>query len=225
MKLLIFDIDGVLIDVSQSYNLAIKKTVEFFLGRVIDIDVVDEFKNKPGMNNDWDCTEAIINDYGASFEKRVIIKKFQEYYLGKDFTGLIRNEKLLLNEGNIKALSKKYNLAIFTGRPKEEAIFILNKFKIKQYFKIIVAMEDVQQEKPNPEGLNNIITKLNANKKDVVYIGDSIDDSLAAKSAEIEFIGVIPQYGNKEELTTIFKNNNAKIVLKNIKDIVKLNKF
>lgn len=221
MKLLIFDIDGVLMDVSNSYNLAIKKTVEFFLGKVIRMDIVNEFKNKPGLNNDWDCTEAILNQFDIFIRKKVIIKKFQEYYVGKEFMGLIRNEKLLLNEKNIKALSKKNDLAIFTGRPKEEAIFILEKFKIKENFKVIIAMEDVENQKPNPEGLNKIINRFKQNKENTIYIGDSIDDSMAAESAGISFIGVIPPYANKEELAGIFKENNSKI-LRNINDIVKL---
>jgi HAD superfamily phosphatase len=223
MKLLIFDIDSVLIDVSNSYNLAIKKTVEFFLGKVINIDIVNEFKNKPGLNNDWDCTEAILNEFDIYVKKKVIIKKFQEYYLGKDFNGLIKNEKLLLKQENIRLLSKKFNLAVFTGRPKEEAKFILKKFQIKQYFRLIIAMEDIKNQKPNPEGLNKIIERLDANKNNTAYIGDSVDDSIAAKNAGITFIGVIPPYANKEELTDVFKENNAEQILTNVNNIIKLN--
>jgi HAD superfamily hydrolase (TIGR01548 family) len=209
MKLMIFDLDGVIVDVSKSYNLAIKHTVEFFLGRFIDMDIIDEFKNKSGFNNDWDCTEAILNKFGIFVKKKAIIKKFQEYYLGLNFNGLIKNEKLLLNKANIGALSRKYDLAVFTGRPKLEADFILDRFQIQQYFKMIVAMEDINSQKPNPEGLNKIITKLNANIETASYIGDSVDDAIAAKKAGIKFIGIIPPYADKERLENVFKENNA----------------
>jgi len=220
MNLIVFDMDGVLIDVSQSYNLAIKKTVEFFLGRIISMDTINEFKSKPGMNNDWDCTEAILRQFQTDVTRKVIIKKFQEYYLGRDFDGLINNEKLLIKEDTLKKLSKKYLLAIFTGRPRKEAEYVLDKFKIIKYFMEIVSMEDVLLQKPNPEGLNKIMRKLD--KSTAIYVGDSIDDLTAAKNAGIQFVGVINPNGNKEVLNMLFKNNGAKQILTNINDILKI---
>lgn len=67
VEALIFDIDGVLIDASESYRLAICEAVRFFLERelgwVIDSppitpNEVDMFKKAGGFNNDWDLTQA-----------------------------------------------------------------------------------------------------------------------------------------------------------------------
>ncbi|MCS7185787.1 MAG: HAD-IA family hydrolase [Armatimonadetes bacterium] len=64
---LIFDIDGVLVDASESYRLAVCEAVKFFvqheLGWVVDAppltpDEVDMFKKAGGFNNDWDLTQA-----------------------------------------------------------------------------------------------------------------------------------------------------------------------
>src|SRR3989339_1184219 len=95
--LLIFDIDGVLVDVSKSYRLAIKKTVEYFTGRSTSFEEIQEYKNKGGLNNDWDLTEAIIKAKGESVDKKKIIKKFQNYY-----NNLINNEKWLLDRRILK---------------------------------------------------------------------------------------------------------------------------
>ena len=43
-KIAIFDVDGVIIDVSQTYHIAIKKTVEFFLKREVPLSVIKSFK-------------------------------------------------------------------------------------------------------------------------------------------------------------------------------------
>jgi HAD superfamily phosphatase len=65
---IIFDIDGVLIDVKKSYNEAIKNTVQFVVGNLIKKDLKDlitdqiilKFRQTGGFNNDTDTSYAII---------------------------------------------------------------------------------------------------------------------------------------------------------------------
>ena len=54
----IFDIDGVLIDVRRSYRRAIVETIAREHGATIDQATVDRFKQAGGFNNDWDLTTA-----------------------------------------------------------------------------------------------------------------------------------------------------------------------
>jgi len=219
-KLLIFDIDGVLVDVSQSYRVAIKKTAEFFLGVILDDSVIDEFKRMPGMNNDYDCTEAILKSKNILIRKEIIIKKFQEYYVGREFSGLILNEEWLIKNNILDKLSKKYKLAVFTGRPREEAEFVIKRNKADKYFKTMVCMEDVKNQKPSPEGILKILNQTNI--KSAVYIGDSIDDLNSAKAANIEFIGIIPSYANKVLLKNKFSNENVENILEDVNDLIKI---
>ncbi len=220
IRAIIFDIDGVLIDVSQSYRMAIKKTAEFFLGRILTMDDVEKIKNR-GINDDCDAAELLIQENGGDFRKSVIIKKFQEYYLGRNFDGLVKNEKCWIKENILKKL-KKYKLAIFTGRPKIEAKFGLERFKIKKYFNVIIAKEDVKQGKPNPEGLSKLIKKLKIKNNEAVYIGDNLADLRTAKNADINFIGVCPPNVNKAYLKTLLKSEGAEIVLNSVNEILKV---
>lgn len=220
IKAIIFDIDGVLIDVSQSYRLAIKKTAEFFLGKILSMNEVEEIKNK-GVNDDYDAAELLIQKYGGDFRKEVIIKKFQEYYLGRNLDGLLKNEKCLINEKILKKL-KKYKLAIFTGRPKEEAKFALKRFGIEKYFKVVVTKENVKEGKPNPEGLLKIIAKLGIKNDETVYVGDNLADLMTAKNADINFIGVIPPNVDKIYLKNLLKSEGADILLNDVNEIVKV---
>ena len=71
---LLFDMDGVLVDVTHSYRLAIKQTAEAFLGRGVDFKEIQSYKNRGGFNDDWDLTEAIIRSAGKRVSKKVIIK-------------------------------------------------------------------------------------------------------------------------------------------------------
>jgi HAD superfamily hydrolase (TIGR01548 family) len=54
----VLDIDGVLVDVADSYRRAIVESVDRVCGRTVDDDAVQRFKDAGGFNNDWELTDA-----------------------------------------------------------------------------------------------------------------------------------------------------------------------
>ncbi len=70
MDVLIFDMDGVLIDVSRSYRKAIQRTVQIYLekclgltreqGKLVTDEEISLFKSVGGFNNDWDLTSGLL---------------------------------------------------------------------------------------------------------------------------------------------------------------------
>jgi len=220
IKAVIFDVDGVLIDVSGSYRISIKKTAEFFLGKILDMDDVEAVKNR-GINDDCDAAELLIQEGGGSFRKKVIIKKFQEFYLGRQFDGFVRTEKCLMKEATLKKL-KKYKLGIVTGRPKLDANFGLKRFKIYDYFKTIIVKEDVAEGKPNPLGLLKAIKKLDVKNDEVLYVGDNLADLRAADGAGVNFVGVVGNAINKAKAKDLLKSEGCEIILNNVNDILKV---
>ena len=210
--LLILDIDGVLAGVSKSYRVALKSTSDYFTKENITFEEIQDYKNKGGFNNDWDLAEAIIKSRGKLVDKKMIIKKFQNYY-----KRLASDEKWLLNKKILKKLSKKYNLAILTGRPRKEAGYVLRKNKVNHYFRAIVSMEDVSQQKPSPEGILKILKQ--CSNSEAYYLGDTIDDMKAAVAANINPIGVLPPQDKSSELRKLLIKNNAKYVINNINRI------
>ena len=83
-------------------------------------------------------------------------------------------------------------------------------------------MEDVKEQKPDPEGLLKIMKKLNVKIDEAVYIGDNLADLRAAKSIEIKFIGVCPPNADKGVFKNLLKSEGAEIVLNSANDIIQL---
>ena len=54
----VLDIDGVLVDVADSYRRAIIESVDRVCGKTIDRDAIQSFKDAGGFNNDWELTDA-----------------------------------------------------------------------------------------------------------------------------------------------------------------------
>jgi HAD superfamily phosphatase len=217
---LLFDLDGVLVDVSNSYRLAIKNTTEFFTKKKVLNGEIQKFKEQGGFNNDWDLTEALISSKNVNVSKEEIINKFQELYLGKNGkNGFIDNEKWLLPKKTLQNLYKNYRLGIVTGRPKDEAFYVLQKNGVLEFFDVIITMQDYPEDKakPNPFSINLALKKLG--RKNAVYIGDSIDDMKAAQNAKINPVGVMPPNISSDRLKQLMEANGATKILDNIIEI------
>jgi HAD superfamily hydrolase (TIGR01549 family) len=113
---IIFDCDGVLIDVTQSYDLAIIKTTKYVLENLFDIPnaleitskIIDGFKATGGFNDEVDLTYAsIISLYTArklKLDERDFIFKVIE---NCDSSGIISAEKYIQTKTQINEVKDK----------------------------------------------------------------------------------------------------------------------
>lgn len=213
MKALIFDMDGVLVDVNQSYRMAIKKTAEYFIGEEISKDEIQKLKNQGGFNDDVDLTEALISMRGLMFDRNKLLRKFNENY------GQLKDqERWLLDLETLRKMYLRYKMGIVTGRPRKDAEYALKKANAEKFFEVVIAMEDVPKNKRKPDayGLNLAIARLGATK--VYYFGDNIDDMKMAVGAGAVPIGVLPP-GIGGNLKGLLMENGAKTVLEDINNL------
>ena len=112
----IFDCDGVLIDVSKSYDQAILKTTQYVLENfakindVIDVDfkIIDGFKSTGGFNDEVDLTYAAIISLVAAKK----LEKDQTSFIfnvikNADSSGILSVEKYLENQVDISDIKKQ----------------------------------------------------------------------------------------------------------------------
>jgi len=212
--------DGVLVDVRSSYRRAIQETVRFFTGQRASLKEIQGLKEKGGYNNDWDLTETILLSRGKKIPRYNIITTFQKYYFGRSGQGFIRSEKWLLSKEILVSLNSRFITGIVTGRPRQEALFVLERFEMKDLFRVIVALEDYPEEKSKPDPYPISIALRAAGAKLAFYVGDSVDDMISAKRAGIEPIGCLPPgISNKNSLKEILLKAGARTVLDNIAEI------
>jgi HAD superfamily hydrolase (TIGR01548 family) len=214
--ILIFDMDGVLVDVTESYRETIAATVEHFTGARPTNDQIQQFKNQGGFNDDWQLSHHIVNGVGCDVPFEETKAYFQELFLGTNGTGgLILREKWIARPGVLDKLAERFRLAIFTGRPREEAGITLKRFAPSLAFDPIVAMEDVAQKKPAPDGLLRIAAACPDSK--LIYVGDSIDDARSARAAKVPFIGIAaPSNPSYLDLVFLFQEEQAHAIVDDI---------
>lgn len=210
---LVFDMDGVLVDVTESYREAIAQTVEYFTGTRISNEEIQGYKNKGGWNDDWQLSHHIVTGAGVSVPFEEVKRYFQSIFSGPN--GLIMREKWVARPGLLEKLNQNFKFALFTGRPKAEAEFTLNRFAPELLFDPIVGMYEVENHKPAPEGLLRI-RKCQGERR-MFYVGDTVDDARCAKAACVPFIGIAaPDNPRYLDLVFLFQAEGAYAIVDDI---------
>ena len=216
--LLIFDMDGVLTDVSNSYREAIVLCVQHFTGQRVSRELIQEYKNQGGWNNDWDLSQHIAADLGVPVPHSTIVAVFNEFFLGNNGKGLITRETWFPESGLLERLATRYQVGLFTGRLKYEAEISLNRFAPSMTFDPMICAERVTQAKPSPEGLLSIVTRFPGRR--LVYVGDTVDDARSAAGAGVPFIGIAAaSHSRRDDVLALFAAEGARAVIENINDI------
>lgn len=215
---IVFDMDGVLVDVSASYREAIRQTVEHFTGTPVTAEAIQDYKNAGGWNNDWALSHRMTLDRGKDVSYEAVVEEFQRRFLGENFNGLIQREIWLARGGLLEDLELNFRLAVFTGRERAEALHTLARFAPMLVFEPVICDEDVAEKKPHPEGLN--LVKTLYPDEEVIYVGDTVDDARSARAAGVRFIG-IASAGNPRAaaLRELLQAEGAEAVIDNINEM------
>ena len=213
-QLLVFDMDGVLVEVSESYRETIVQTVKIFTGQTITRELIQEYKNRGGYNNDWVLSQKICHDLGSSIAFESIVETFNDLFITQ---GYINRERWIPEKGLLDRLAERFELGIFTGRSTMEAEITLNRQGVRDRF-LLVTSTDIKNEKPAPDGLLKIMAMRPG--KPLLYVGDTVDDARAASAANVPFIGIAAAASPKrEDLIAGLTREGAIRILENVNEI------
>jgi HAD superfamily phosphatase len=186
--LAVFDIDGVVRDVSASYRRALADTVEEFTqgGFRPNMADIDQLKAEGLWNNDWEASQEFVYRYferqgqsrsQISLSYEALVAFFQQRYRGRDWDGYILNEPLLMSAGYLESLTvAAVSWGFFSGATRGSATFVLEK-RLGLTSPVLIAMEDAPG-KPDPTGLFATVDKLlpTPTPSTIFYVGDTVAD-------------------------------------------------
>jgi phosphoglycolate phosphatase len=178
-KLIIFDMDGTLVDSSITIVNAINYVRSKLKLNALDKDLILTKVNDPKLNPAlfFYEVEAFLTEHE---------EWFSTYYTDnheKELELYIGIEELL------KELKEKgYELAIATNAYRNSTLESLGHLKILDYFSSIACYDDVGRGKPAPDMLEKNLEDCKFETKDAIFIGDSERDLMAANSLEMDYI-------------------------------------
>ena len=192
--IILFDIDGVIRNVENSYRLSARKTVEIYCGWEPTNRDIDKLKNEGLWNNDWDMSLELIKRYIEKKNLKIqlpkktkLIETFNNFYFGynshedhSSWRGFINNEELLVDKYLFEGLSKSnIKWGFVSGAERKSAKYVLEN-KLGLNSPPLIAMGEAP-EKPNPTGLLHIAgillnQKLGCHCPPIAYLGDTVAD-------------------------------------------------
>ena len=217
-EMVVFDMDGVLVDPSETFRRALIEVVRRFCGAEMTQDDIVRIKNLGGYNDDADIALMAIREAGIEPDPREVRACGKALYWGQDGNGFIRNERWLVEPGLLERLAESRSLGIFTGRGMQSATHTLDRFCPSIAFDPIVTNEQVENLKPAPDGL--LLIQRAASNAELVFVGDNIDDCRAAKSAGVRFVGIAaPDTPRHAETRALFEKLGAEAVLESVNQL------
>ena len=179
---LLFDLDGVIANVSQSYRQAIAATTRDY-GLICSLSDIQAAKDAGGANNDWVLTRDLLDAAGISVPLARVTETFESHYQGD----LWRSEDLLCSRDTLARWSKRYPLAVVTGRPRKDALRFLEQFDLLDLFQTVICLEDAPS-KPDPAPVQLALSRLGIAR--AWMFGDTPNDMRAARSASVLPLGI-----------------------------------
>ena len=212
--IVVFDIDGVVRDVSGSYRRALADTVEHYTQgayRPTQADI-DTLKAEGQWNNDWEASQEFIKRYYKTQPQPQpqvnypdLVAWFQSRYRGTDpehWNGYICQEPLLMQKSYLDDLTAaSIRWGFFSGATRGSANYVLEK-RLGLTSPVLVAMEDAPG-KPDPTGLMAAVQQLDPDNTlaPVIYVGDTVADMKTVHYAQETYpdrswvaIGVLPPH-------------------------------
>lgn len=210
---LLFDLDGVLADVQESYRRCCIETARTFGVEITRPELTDTI-HTGNANNDWLVTQLLLVRHGVEATLEEVTERFQQLYLGSpDTPGLRERERLLVSRPFLERLADDRPLAIVTGRPRDEAAWFLERAKIADLFRTVVTLED-GPNKPDPAPVVTAMQRLGVSR--AWLVGDTPDDVRAARSAGVLPVGVVAPGDDTGRAGPALRAAGAAIVLDDI---------
>jgi pyrophosphatase PpaX len=169
----LFDLDGTLIDSGPIILESMQYAVRTVLGREVPRDELGLTIGGQGIVAQMQAIDADRADE--------LLEAYKEHNDGLHDTLEAFDELLALLPG-LRAEGRR--LGIVTAKRHRTVALALDRFPVlRENFDVVVAHEDTDRHKPDPEPVLHAVARLGGSPGDAAYVGDSPFDIQAAKSA------------------------------------------
>ncbi len=178
IKLIIFDLDGVLAKTEHFHDEALISAINNIIGR--PYADFERFIKMQGTTTKHKLLK-LKEHFNLTDESIKIIDTVKQVEVLERFKRELTPS--ITQHNMLKELSKKYSLAVGSNARRENVDSILSKLGITKYFFKILTNNDVTNSKPDPEIYLTIIASAGVLPSETLIFEDSIAGRLAAKQS------------------------------------------
>lgn len=217
-KVIIFDLDGTLIDSSPDLALAINHMLSSIKKETFSLDEIHHW-----VGNGAQTLVKRALSGSAQIASNIDEKEFEDaldiflkFYAKNLAVQTITYPHVLSTLAKLK--THGYKLVIVTNKPFDFVAPILKALKLEEYFEFHLGGDSLKEKKPNPAPLLYVCEKLNVTVDECVMIGDSKNDILAAQACGMKSIGLTYGYNYGEHIST----HNPDVYTSDFSEIAKI---
>lgn len=210
-KLVVFDLDGTLVDSIFDLGYAVNFALEKFN---LPLHPMSDYYTFVG-NGMEDLVRRSMGEQGSNDELYTKVRKvFDEHYNAHSndntvpYNGISELLKVLKDK-NIKT-------AVLTNKAHIYVNDILKKAFPDHTFDLYFGQKDGIERKPHPQSFQLLLGELGVDKEDCLYVGDSEVDVKTAKNAEVDLVAVNWGYRSEETI----RNAGAEIIVSTPEEIL-----
>lgn len=211
MKLIIFDLDGVLVDIKSIHFNCLNQAITKVVGPLFEISYKEHLSVYDGLKTKQKL-ELLTKHKNLSPEFYNEIWKIKQTLTLQNISDLRPSLKVIKLFENLK--KEDYKLACCSNSIRQTVETVLERLEIKHYFDVIISNEDVVNSKPHPEIFWKAMSLLGALPEQTIIVEDSPHGLLAANRAACEIVRV----KNAKEIETeifldILKQKNKRLIM------------
>lgn len=187
-KAFIFDLDGVITDTAEFHFLAWRKLAQE-LGVSMDRQFNEQLKGISRMESLERILELTPSSRSLSYEERLrLANQKNDHYL--EFIDLINPDYILPGIESLLKKIKAQHIKIALGSASKNALKVLEKLLLTNYFDYVVDATKVTKGKPNPETFTTAADFLNIPYSECIGLEDAAVGVEAINKANMFSVGV-----------------------------------
>jgi phosphoglycolate phosphatase len=198
IKAIAFDLDGTLIDSVPDLTAATNATLlELNLAEVTQ-DQVRHWIGNGAQVLMQRALNFVLNKTVSEQELTDVMGCFLKHYE----LHLEKHSTLYPNVlETLTALSQAgFQLAVVTNKPYQFTVPLLKAFGLESFFSLVLGGDSLAKMKPDPLPLTHLLDTWQIGAEQLLMIGDSKNDILAAKAAKVASIGLTYGYNYGEHI-------------------------
>lgn len=191
-KLILYDLDGTLVDTSQDIALAINQMLN-----QMGLATLSHQRVRQNIGRGvYNLVEGCLDGGGKErIEKGMSM--FRSYYREH----LTDNSTVYPETQSVLHYFREHQQAIITNKPEPFTSELLRDLKIRDYFSHVISGNVGYPRKPDPAGICSVMDKLKTTNNETVFVGDSVVDVQAGRSAGVLTVAIKHGYGKDKDLS------------------------
>ncbi|MCT4705040.1 phosphoglycolate phosphatase [Enterobacteriaceae bacterium H11S18] len=194
-----FDLDGTLVDTALGLTQAMDQALY-----ALELPTAGEDNVEKWIGNGADVLVQraltwALKGQEPTFDQCLMARKLFDSYYAQTV-----EEGSFLFPGvadTLAALAEKgVPMGLVTNKPTPFVLPLLESLGIAKHFTVIIGGDDVQNKKPHPEPLLKVMETLNISAAEMLFVGDSRNDILAAQAAGCPSVGMTYGYNYGESI-------------------------